>query len=325
MIQILKEKVLSGHPLSKTEAISLSKINDTQLGLLLQAANQIREFFLGKQVDLCTIMNAKSGSCSENCKFCAQSGHYNTNIESYPLVGIDSALSEAKNVEKQGAHRFSLVTSGKGISDRDFTQVLEIYKTLRENTTIQLCSSLGIISFNKAKSLRKIGVTTYHHNLETSRNFYSSICTTHSYDNRIETIKQAQAAGLYICSGGIIGLGETMEDRIDMALDLQQLNIKSVPINILTPIPGTPLGETPPIEIKEILKTIAIFRFLLPTAHIRLAGGRKLLGTDQASAFQSGASAAIVGDYLTTVGNKINDDIAMLKQMGYEVKKELVV
>ncbi|GBF11362.1 biotin synthase BioB [Tepidibacillus sp. HK-1] len=325
MIQTLKEKVISGHFISKYEAISLSNIEGTNLEELLNAANEIREFYLGNQVDLCTIMNAKSGSCSENCKFCAQSGHYNTDVEQYPLVDADTALSQAKKVEQQGAHRFSLVTSGKGIGDRDFTQILGVYKILKDNTSIQLCSSLGIISFDKAKSLREIGVITYHHNLETSRHFYPFICTTHSYDDRIKTIKQAQNAGLNICSGGIIGMGETMEDRIDMALDLQQLNVKSVPINILTPIPGTPLGNTPPLETSEILKTIAIFRFILPTAHIRLAGGRKLLGMNQAKGFQSGASAALVGDYLTTVGNKITDDIKMLKQMGYEVTRELVV
>ncbi|TCS84219.1 biotin synthase BioB [Tepidibacillus fermentans] len=325
MIQHLKEKVISGYEITKEEALSLAQIKKNELEELLDAANEIREAYLGKQVDLCTIINAKSGGCSEDCKFCAQSSHYHTDIPRYPLIHEQIALERAKEVELQGAHRFSLVTSGKGIGNRDFAKILEIYKILKENTSIHLCSSLGIISYEKAKALKEVGVTTYHHNLETSRQFYPSICATHHYDDRIKTIKNAQAAGLNICSGGIIGMGETMEDRIDMALDLRELKVQSVPINILTPIVGTPLEHVSPLPIEEILKTIAIFRFILPSSHIRLAGGRRQLGESQAKGFQSGVSAAIVGDYLTTVGSTIAEDIKMLEQMGFQVKEKLVV
>lgn len=316
MIRKLMDKILSDEKITKDEALALAEMKEEDLELLFKAANEIREHFLGNQVNLCSIINAKSGSCSEDCKFCAQSGHYQTNIVSYPLIDGEIAVKNAKQAEHEGVHHFSLVTSGKGISSKDFSSVLNIYQKLKTETKIKLCASLGIISYEKAKALQEIGVTTYHHNLETSRNFYANICTTHTYDQRIETIVHAKKAGLNVCSGGIIGLGETMEDRIDMALDLQKLKINSVPINILVPIEGTPLANQKPLSPNEILKTIAIFRFILPKAHIRYAGGRMLLGEYQAKGLKAGISAILVGNYLTTAGSSINRDKLMLEELG---------
>jgi len=316
----LKEKILSKQDVTKKEILELVNINEEDLSILYESANSIRKAFIGDSVDLCSIANAKSGGCSEDCKFCAQSSHYSTSIENYPLIDTDTALKQAKEVESEGVHRFSLVTSGKGIGKRDFEKVLTIYDTLNAETSLSLCSSLGIINEEKAIALKEKGITNYHHNLETSRRYYPYICTTHSYDDRISTILEAKKAGLQICSGGIIGLGETIEDRIDMAFDLKSLDVRSVPINILTPIPGTPMENNLLLSNNGILKTIAIFRFILPKAHIRYAGGRIQLGEEQITGFKAGISSILVGNYLTTTGQSIKQDKQMIEEAGLIIR-----
>lgn len=319
VLEELKNKVLNNNLISKKEALQLVNLNSLYNINLFEAANEIRAYYKGNQVDLCSIINAKSGGCSEDCKFCAQSGHYHTEVTTYPLIKKEEVLVQAYDLEKQGVQRFSLVTSGKGIGRKDFVSLLDIYDYIRINTSIQLCASHGIISYEQAKQLKQAGVLTYHHNLETSEGFYPEICTTHGFEERIQTIRDAQQAGLQICSGGIIGLGETMEDRIDMAIQLQLLNVQSVPINILTPITGTPLEFMKPLPTEEILKTIAIFRFILPKAHIRFAGGRSLLGNEQMKGFHAGISSVLTGNYLTTAGQSIEDDKEMLVNLGFEL------
>lgn len=317
MILEIEEKIYLGKNITFNQAIVLSQLNySNNLKDLLDAADRIRTKFNGNTVDLCSIMNAKSGRCSEDCKFCAQSEHYNTNIKKYNMINVSDALNLAKENKECGINRFSLVTSGKSLVGKDFENALEIYKEINKKVNINLCASLGILSYDQLLNLKSTGVTVYHHNLETSREYYNKVCTTHSYDERIETINNAKKAGLMVCSGGIIGIGETITDRIKLAFELKNLQIQSIPINILNPIKGTPLENTEKLTQDEILKTIALFRFINPKAYIRLAGGRNLIDNFGKDCFKSGVNATISGNYLTTSGNKISDDIKMIKSLG---------
>ncbi|KEH93919.1 biotin synthase BioB [Clostridium novyi] len=321
MVNRLLDKIINeGYDISYDEAVRLI---DEDIDKVLQGAKKLREVFCGKHVDLCSIINAKCGKCSEDCKFCAQSIFYNTNIKTHPLCSYDEILKLAKENELEGVHRYSLVTSGRGISGKEFEDILNIYKKLKEDTKIKLCASLGIISKYQLKKLKEAGVSRYHHNLETSREFYSKICTTHSYDERIQTIKNAKGVGLDVCSGGIIGLGESFIDRINLAFELKNLKIRSIPINILMPIGGTPLENQRKLNNEEILKTIAIFKFINPKADIRLAGGRGSLENYGEKAFLAGVSATITGNYLTTQGNGIKNDIKLLNDLGLTVERDI--
>ena len=317
IIDTLENKVLSGYKITYDEAMILADINEASK--LYEAANRIREKFKGNNVDLCSIINAKSGRCSENCKYCAQSAHYNTGVLEYPLIDAEVALKMAKENEKEGVHRFSLVTSGGALSNEDFNKAIDIFILLKRETKLKLCASLGSISFEQAISLKEAGVETYHHNIETSSKYFNKICDTHTYEERINTIRNVIAAGLSVCSGGIIGMGENMYDRIEMALELRELGIKSIPINILNPIKGTPFENMVDLDSEEIVRTIALFRFILPDSFIRYAGGRSSLGDKQILGFKAGVNAALVGNYLTTVGNTIQEDIKMIKSLEMEV------
>ena len=227
-------------------------------------------------------------------------------------------LERARQMEASGVKSYSLVTAGRGVTGKDFEKILEIYTTLQSQTSLKLCASLGILNEEQLKRLKDLGVTTYHHNLETSRSFYRQICTTHSYEERLATIKAAQKAGLSVCSGGIIGVGETWRDRVEMAFELKELGIDSVPVNILHPIPGTPLEKQPPLSREEILKTLAVFRLILPRVMLRLAGGREYaLGDCLPTALQSGVNALLVGSYLTTSGQTIEKDRELAAGLGF--------
>lgn len=320
-ISLLENKVCARENISYYEAVRLSEIDNEHINELFMAADRIRDKFNGNIVNLCSIINAKCGSCSEDCKFCAQSAHYKTNIEEHEIVSIDQVLDLAKENQHCGVNRFSLVTSGRGIKGQDFQKVIKIYEELKNEVSMDLCASLGILDYEQLLTLRETGVNMYHHNLETSRDYYEKICTTHSYDERIETINIAKKAGLQVCSGGIIGMGEDMEDRIKLAIQLRELEVTSIPINILNPIKGTPLENMKRLNEEEILKTVAIFRFINPEAYIRLAGGRNLIKDSGRECFTVGANATISGNYLTTSGNKILDDINMIKELGFEVRK----
>lgn len=318
----LKNKVLNGKEINYKEAFNLINIdanNKSDFDILLKSANEIRESFMGSKADLCTIINAKSGKCSEDCKFCAQSSHYKTGIDEYSLLNYDVILSRAKEMESKGVHRFSLVTSGKGMTGNEFNNILHIYEGLRENTTLKLCASLGIIDYNQAKKLREVGVSTYHHNVETSKDNFESICTTHTYEDRIKTIKAAKRAGLDVCVGGIIGMNESKEQRLKMAFEIKELKVRSFPINILNPIKSTPMENYDVLEPMEILKTTAVFRFIIPNIYIRYAGGRLSLKGYDKIGFSGGINSAIVGDYLTTVGNGIENDKKMIEEQGFKI------
>lgn len=321
-IKSVEKNVIGGQNVSYDEVVKLADIEEKEdIVELCNSANKIREFFCGKDVDLCTIMNAKSGKCTEDCKFCAQSAHYKTNVEEYELVSKEAALELARENEKEGVNRFSLVTSGRGPTGSDFEKILDIYEELNKEMKVDLCASLGILGYEQLSMLREKGITMYHHNLETSREYYGNICTTHSYDERINTINAAKEAGMVICSGGIIGLGESMGDRINLAFQLRDLGVKSIPVNVLNPIKGTPLENAESLSQEEILKTIAIIRFVNPKALIRLAGGRNRIDEFGKNCFNAGANATITGNYLTTSGNKICDDKKMVSELNLEVRK----
>jgi biotin synthase len=317
MIQQIKNQVLDGEQISKATALALC---DAELEELCAAANEIREYFCGNAFDLCSIVNGKSGKCTEDCTYCAQSSHYRASVTSYPLLDGNTLLNEAAHNEEKGVLRYSVVTSGRGLSDDEFDSVCRSYQTIKERQNISLCASHGFLSPNQFARLKAVGVTRIHNNLETSRKFFPYVCTTHTYDDKIASIKMALKAGLDVCSGGIIGLGEAMKDRIELAFELKSLSIQSIPINILSPIKGTPLENNTVLTEDEIRRTVAMFRFILPRAALRLAGGRGLLRDKGRSIFAAGANAAITGDMLTTSGIQIDDDIAMVTKMGFEVK-----
>lgn len=293
------------------------KLFDSSLDELINRANELRLQYFNNHFDLCSINNIKSGKCTEDCTFCAQSIHFKTESPTYDLMASDEALRMAKNLEEQGVHKHSLVSSGKALEDNDLDFLTGTYRAL-STTSLRLCASHGLITKEQAQTLKEVGVKRYHHNLETSENYYKEICTTHTYQDRIDTINNCKEVGLEVCSGGIWGLGESREDRIDMLLTLQDLNVNSVPINILTPIKGTPLENQPPIDVEEIMKTLAIYRIILEDTEIRLAGGRILLEDYLEKVYKCGVNGILTGDYLTTTGFTVKKDKALLKSLGYE-------
>ena len=317
-IETLCERVLSGETITREQALDLY---NQPLEPLCAAADRIRRTFCQDAFDLCTIINGKSGKCSENCKFCAQSAHNHTGAAVYPLLSAEEITAEAKKNDVQGVLRYSIVTSGKRLSDDEVEVMCEAVRQIRAETGISVCVSFGLLDQKQYEKLRDAGVTRVHNNLETSRRNFPNICTTHTYDDKIAAIRAAQAAGLTVCSGGIMGLGENVEDRIDMALTLRELDIHSVPVNVLNPISGTPLEHCIPLTEDEVRRIVAVYRFLLPDASIRLAGGRGLLLDKGRACFLSGANAAISGDMLTTAGITVETDRRMLQELGYEVKR----
>jgi len=311
---MIAEKIIAGERLKPDD--DLKFLLTTPLEDLQAGAKLIQQKFFGNRIDFCTIINGKSGRCGEDCKYCAQAARHKTGVDEYSFLPTEKILEVALADEKAGVNRFSIVTSGRTLDGKNFERAIETYKILCAKVKLKFCASHGILSAEQLQRLRVAGVTRYHHNLETSRRFFPHICTTHTFDDRIKTIKFAQAAGLEVCSGGIIGMGETWQDRIDLAFELAALNIKSIPINILNPIKGTPLENLKTLAPEEILRTIAIFRYINPTANVRLAAGRKFLPDAGASAFLHGASAAITGNMLTTSNTNIKSDLKLLDELG---------
>ncbi len=310
-----KEKVLAGEELCRQEALALV---EEPLEELCQAAQEVRRAFCGERFDICTIINGKSGKCSENCKFCAQSAHYHTETEEYPLLSGEEMLKAALCNQEAGVLRFSVVTSGRRLSDSEVDKICDAFRLLKKETNLSLCASPGLLTYEQYGKLKEAGVERIHNNLETSRRYFPQICTTHTYENKRSAIQAAQRAGLSVCSGGIMGMGETWEDRIDLALDLRELSVFSIPLNVLNPIPGTPLSGLPPLELPEIRRIAAIYRMLHPRAAIRMAGGRGQLPDRGRSVLTSGANAAISGPMLTTSGISMEEDMKMLRELGYK-------
>ena len=317
MIKKYKQLVLSGKQLNFEQAVELA--NTKAPAELYQAADELRSKLHSNHFDLCSIVNAKSGKCSENCKFCAQSSHHDTEVETYDVVDQATALTLAKESEKQGVKRFSLVAAGSSVSNEQLDEFGKIYGRLQEETRLSFCASMGFLTKEKAERLKAMGVTRYHCNLETCRSFFPAVCTSHTWEDKVRTITIAKEAGLEVCSGGIIGMGETLEQRLELAFELRDLGILSIPLNVLTPIPNTPFAHLEPLGVGDVLTCVALFRFINPQAVVRLAGGRNLLGDEQGRCFTSGANGSIVGDYLTTIGNTLSEDIQMFKDLGFNL------
>jgi len=316
----LAKEIINGRRLKRGEDFSIFLTAATEE--LLEGANVIREALCGNRVDLCTIINGRSGRCSENCKFCAQSSHHNTGINEYDFLDSNIILEDCKRNVVNGVHRYSIVTAGRTLKGSDFDKAIEAYKKLYEECEIKLCASHGLLTEVEFHRLKEVGVTMYHANIETSKRNFPNICTTHTYEDKLTAIKLAKKVGLKVCSGGIIGMGETWEDRIDMAISLSELGIESIPINALMPIKGTCFETLEPLSEEDILRTIAIFRYINPTAYIRMAAGRNYFKDGGSKLFLSGANATITGDMLTTVGNNTAQDKEMLTNLGFDISKQ---
>lgn len=315
LIQELKEKVQNGQEISKEEALALY---EEPLEELCFAADEIRRQFCRDGFDICTIINGKSGRCSENCKYCAQSAYYNTATEEYPLLDTKEIVKQARYNADRGVLRYSIVTSGRELNDSEVAQMCDAIRAIKRDVDIEVCVSFGLLNEAQFRKVREAGATRVHNNLETSRRNFPNICTTHTFDDKVAAIEAAKAAGLSVCSGGIMGLGETKEDRIDMAFSLKELGVKSVPVNMLNPIPGTPYEDNQKLTKEDMRRIVAVYRFILPDASIRLAGGRGLMEDKGEGCFKSGANAVISGDMLTTSGYTIESDMDMIQRLGYK-------
>lgn len=314
----LRDKILEGKELSFSNALKFGKVKEADLFFLMAAANQIREAFKGKGVILCSIINAKSGLCPENCAFCAQSIHHKTEIKTFSLLQPSQIVEKAEEAEKQGAHEFSIVTSGKGIKrEKEIQQIMEALKGIKETTSLRRCTSLGILSSEYIMALREGGLDIYHHNMEVSKSFFHHICSTHPFEEDYQTIKEAKDIGLKVCSGGIFGVGESFKQRVELAFTLKELDVDSIPLNFLNPIKGTKLENYPILEPLEALKIISLFRFVFPKKDIIVCGGREVVLRDiQSMIFLAGANGMILGHYLTTLGKTTQEDIRMIEDLG---------
>lgn len=318
--KIADKLINENYEVTKEDCISLY---DCSLNDLEKEADRIRAFFCKNEGSICSIINAKRGGCSEDCKYCAQSSHWKTSCVKEPLIDAEKSLTLCEKMVSSNVTRTSFVTAGKGLKGNELEKLLDtISKVNKKNKDrMRLCASFGIINEDSMKKIKEAGVVRYHHNLETGPSYYPKICSTHTFEDRVHTIKAARNAGLSICSGGIIGMGETRADRIDMALTLRELGVESIPVNVLSPIPGTPFGEIETISIDEVLKTIAVFRFILKDRIIRMAAGRKTLGDNGIKAFKFGANGLITGDFLTLEGSCVDEDFSMFNELGFDTNK----
>lgn len=323
--QGLAEKVIAGSGINQAEAVDIINSPDEELFSLLAAAEKIRRHFKGNKVKLCGIVNAKSGRCFENCVFCAQSAHYKTDCRVYPLLTEKELVEAAKSAEKNmSATCFSFVTSGKTIhSDAELATIGSALATVSKETKLNRCVSLGTLNPEQMNELKRLGLKRLHHNLETAESYFDKMCTTHTYSDRLKTVRLAKEAGLEVCSGGIFGLGETPEQRVELAFALKALEVESVPINILNPVPGTPAAlNYKPMTPFEVLKLAATCRFVLPGQDIGVFGGReRSLGSLQPLMFVAGANVTLIGDYLTTKGQPPEKDLQMIAELGLEIDK----
>ena len=311
-------RVINGGKIGRDEAAEILAAPHEEVFHLLTAANDVRNHFKGNRVDLCCIVNAKSGKCTEDCAFCAQSAHHDTDAPVYPLMAKDQILEHARAAESIGANKFSIVTSGNSVEgEEDLDRICAALEAVTQQTALDRCGSLGTLDRDRLEQLKAAGLQGLHHNIETAESFFDEICSTHTYADRIETVRLAQESGFYVCSGGIFGMGEKTEQRIEMALALRDLNVDSIPLNFLNPIVGTRLEDAEPMHPLDILKTIAMFRFVLPDKDIRICGGREHnLRSLQPFMYVAGANGAMIGNYLTTHGRDYREDIEMINDLG---------
>lgn len=319
----LANEIIHGRRLHKED--DLTVLLDADLDELCEGADAIRKALCGNKVDLCSIINGRGGNCSENCKFCAQSAHHHTSCDVHGFLELKEIVDGCGNMARQGVDRYSIVTSGRTMSGEDLEKSIAAYEAMHEKyPEMILCASHGLMTTEDLKRLKEAGVSMYHTNVETSEHFFPEICTTHTYADKLEEIRRAKEAGLEVCSGGILGMGESWQDRLDMALLLAELEIPSIPLNFLLPIKGTPLENLPRLSQEEIIRIVAIFRYINPTAYIRIAAGRNYFPDGGEILFRAGGNATLTGDMLTTVGNNTAQDREMLSELGFELKEEPV-
>jgi len=317
IIKNIAESVLDGVLLEKNSIDTLCQESIDSHDDLLYWANEIRKANFGNRIKVCSIVPGRLGGCSQDCKFCAQSARYNAGYVKPEVLTDEQILAAAKETKQKGVPNFGIVYSGKAISEAELQRIEKLVKIITDDYGLGMCASLGILSKEQAKRLAKAGLKRYNHNLETSERHFANIVTTHKYHDRLNAIKAAQAAGLGICAGGIFGIGETEADRVDMALQLRDLGVDTVPMNFLHPIEGTPLGDYETLKPKEILRIIALYRFILPKVNLKIAGGRVLNLRDMQSwIFYAGATSILSGNYLTTAGRSVAEDMQMLKDLG---------
>ncbi len=317
------DKVIKESEITSAEGRWLIGLDADYIPWLMAGADRIRKTFRGQEIEVCAISNVRSGNCSEDCSFCAQSGHHKTAAPVYNYISTDELSAQAKQAREWGASDFGIVSKGWGIrSAKEAGQLKAYLGELNDVSDIGRCASLGVLSKDSATSLKEMGLENYHHNLECAESFFDQVCTTHNYQDNIDTIQHASDAGLRVCAGGILGMGESLDQRIELADTLRKLNVKSVPLNFLNPQEGTPMGTQKTMTAMEILQTIAVFRYMLPQAEIRIAGGRQFLGDMQSMIFFAGASGIMIGDYLTTKGRSVNDDLKMLADLNLSIRGE---
>ena len=325
LIRLCESKAMENSSLSQEDAVSLANLDNCYIYDLIASANRVRIKYKGEEISLCSIINAKSGQCPEDCAFCSQSISANTDIQVFDLLSPEKIVQGAKDAQKNGAHKYGIVTAGYGFSGKgpkkNLSGVIDALEKLRSEVGIQRCASLGIINEQTATALKNAGVEEYHHNLETARSFFPNICTTHDYEEDVATVRAVKDAGLKACCGGIFGIGESNEQRVEMAFTIKELDVDSIPLNFLNPIKGTRLENAEPIEPIEALKIIAIYRLIFPDKDIKVAGGReKNLRDLQCMIFAAGANSTMVGNYLTTFGRPAKEDIQMISDLGLTIK-----
>lgn len=321
--QEITERIIQGGEITKEEAVSLLK-SAAPRDELHEAAHKVTEALTPKRFDFCGIVNAKCGLCSENCKWCAQSAHWKTGCETFPWIGAKACLKAAQEAEAKGATRFGLVTSGRALDERGVTEVCEALQLLRQKTHLHLCASLGILSKEQIERLKKAGLEWLHCNIETAPSYFRDLCTTHTVEEKKKTLKAAREAGLSICCGGIIGMGETKEQLVEFAFALKEISPNSIPVNVLHPIPGTPLYEKGIPEPERVLDAVAILRLVNPKTPLRFAGGRRNMSDETAKrCIYVGMSAGIAGPLLTTPGGDYDDDRHLAALAGYDVSPDL--
>ena len=316
----LTDKTLGGADISQDEAQRIHDLRaQEEIVALMAHANMLRSHFKGTRIDLCAVVNVKSGRCTEDCIFCAQSAHHQANIETYSLLDTEDVVKRAKEAQGEGAKRIGFVTSGKGVSNsKELETLCASIEEIAKNSDLVPCASLGVLNREQIHCLRDAGLKRYHHNLETAESYFPNICSTHSFSERVQTIIAARKAGFETCSGGILGLGETPEQRIELAFALKNLDVDSIPLNFLNPVTGTPAEKYPLLPPLEILKIIALFRFILPQKDIRVCGGRETgLRTLQPFMYVAGANGTMVGNYLTTSGRDPDVDLQEIKDLGF--------
>lgn len=319
----ITEKIMkdANNSISYEEACELAAAPDNTIDLIF-CANKVASRYKRNNSFTCSIINARSGACSQDCAFCAQSSYHKTKIEKYPLLSEDKIAKNAMCMQDAGATKYSIVTSGHMLTDREIDKIGHAAAIIKRETNLEICASLGQLTEPMARQLVEHGITTYHHNLETARSYFDRICTTHKYDEDIQTVNVARSAGLRVCCGGILGLGEAWEQRIELAFTIKELDVDSIPINFLNPIPGTRMENRPLLAPMEALKCIAIFRLINPEKDITICGGReRTLGDFQSWTFLAGANGLMIGNYLTTKGRDIIMDMDMIKQMGLGPRK----